>query len=121
MMKRRWGYAIGLAIAILAFALWQLRPAGSRADRNDNPTPAAKVTTATPSAASTKRPDPRTLKRGSIAGTVRDEAKKPIADATVCADITADELPTELTRDAICVSTDATGAYAIPNLLAAKY
>ena len=121
MMKRRWGVIVGLAIVILALVFWRWR--GSQSDTNSatNPATAAKVTTGAPTSAATKRPDPRTLKRGSIAGTVRDEAKKPIAAATVCADLDADELPTELTRDAACLTTDASGAYAFPNLLAGKY
>ena len=119
MMKRRWGVTVGLAI--LALVVWRWRACSSDAGPEDRPSVGAEVTTATASAASTKRPDPRTLKRGSIAGTVRDETTKPIAAATVCADISADMLPTELTRDAICVTTDAAGAFLIPNLFAAKY
>lgn len=121
MMKRRSGVVVGLVIVILALVMWRWR--SSRSDAADpvaSPATAAKVTTAT-TTASTRRPDPRTLKRGSIAGTVRDEAKAPIAGATVCADLEADELPTELTRESTCVTTDATGAFAFGNLLAAKY
>lgn len=121
MMKRRWVVVVGLAVLVLTLVVWRWRASGDSADPATKPIASAKVTTDSASTASTKRPDPRTLKRGSIAGTVRDEAKKPIAGATVCADIDADMLPTELTRDAICVTTDATGAFAIPNLLAAKY
>src|SRR5665647_44620 len=119
MMKRRWVVIVGIAIAILALVVWRWR--GSDTSHTNTPIAAAKVTTGAPTTASTKRPDPRTLERGSIAGTVRDEAKKPIAGATVCADITADELPAELTRDATCLTTDANGAFAFANLLAARY
>jgi len=121
MMKRRVGIVAGLVIVILALAVWRSR--GSRSEAADpatSPTTAA-VATGAPTTATATRPDPRTLARGSIAGTVRDEAKAPIAGATVCADLTADELPTELTREATCLTTDANGAYRFGNLLAAKY
>lgn len=121
MMKRRWMVIVGLAVAILALVVWRWRGSAGDADSSSAPTAAAKVTSGTTVAASTKRPDPRTLKRGSIAGTVRDEAKQPIAGATVCADLASEELPTELTRDATCLTTDASGGYAFGNLLAAKY
>ncbi len=121
MMKRRWGVIGGLAFAILALLVWRWRASGSGADPAAPSSAAAKVASESSTTASTKRLDPRTLKRGSIAGTVRDEATKPIAGATVCADIDADLLPTELTRDAICVTTDGAGAFSIPNLYAAKY
>ncbi|MBA3451819.1 MAG: carboxypeptidase regulatory-like domain-containing protein, partial [Deltaproteobacteria bacterium] len=120
-MKRRWSVVVGLAALVLVLVVWRWRAGGSDADQATKPIVAANVATDTPSTASTKRPDPRTLKRGSIAGMVRTEAKLPIAGATVCADITADELPTELTRDATCVTTDANGAFAFTNLLAGKY
>jgi protocatechuate 3,4-dioxygenase beta subunit len=57
----------------------------------------------------------------SLAGTVRDDAGKPIAGARVCAMASAPALPTELTREARCVTTGANGAYTISNLYAAEY
>ena len=112
---------MGLLVVVLALVVWRWRGSQSDTSNATGPKAAAKVTAGPVTTASTKPPDPRTLKRGSIAGTVRDEAKKPIAGATVCADLTADELPTDLTRDATCVTTDANGAFAFANLLAGKY
>src|SRR5690606_18320238 len=70
---------------------------------------------------SIERIDPRTQPRGSIAGTVRDEASAPIAGARVCAELSSHELPAELTRDPICVTTDARGAYTLRDRLAGTY
>lgn len=69
----------------------------------------------------TKRPDPRTQKRGSIAGTVKDDKGAPVASARVCVDPSSSELPIELQRDPICKPTDGSGAYRFDELYAAHY
>ncbi|MBA3818176.1 MAG: carboxypeptidase regulatory-like domain-containing protein, partial [Deltaproteobacteria bacterium] len=67
------------------------------------------------------RPDPRTLARGSLAGTVTDEARAPIAKIQVCADGSSHELDDELLIDTFCTSTDERGAYVLANLYPARY
>ena len=69
----------------------------------------------------TKRPDPQKVERGSISGSVVDSGKRPIANARVCVDPYSAELPDELTHDAICIATDAAGAYKFDKLYAAHY
>jgi protocatechuate 3,4-dioxygenase beta subunit len=121
MMKRRLGVVVGLAILVIAFLLWRGRDPGSSSTTAPRQV-AAKVTTASTPSSIAKRTDPRTQARGSIAGVVRgEETKAPIAGAIVCADIFAYDLPAELTRDPLCTTTDAAGAYLLRNLLAAKY
>jgi len=67
----------------------------------------------------TRHVDPRGLERASIAGTVRDRAHQPIANARVCVEPEpSDVVPSALTRDPRCVTADNTGAYVIADLLA---
>ena len=68
-----------------------------------------------------KAPDPRTAARGSIAGTVRDEAKAPIASARVCITGWAKGLDDDELKDPICLTTDAQGAFKADKLYAAHY
>ncbi|MDB4962955.1 MAG: hypothetical protein JWP01_2954 [Myxococcales bacterium] len=119
MTKRRLAVAIGLAVLVTAFVLWRGRDPGSSSETG--PQVAAKVATGSTTSSVAKRADPRTQPRGSIAGVVRTEDKAPIGGAIVCADISAYDLPGELTRDPVCATTDATGAYLLRNLLAAAY
>jgi protocatechuate 3,4-dioxygenase beta subunit len=66
--------------------------------------------------------DPRALARGAIRGTVREDGcGAPIAGATVCASWYSDRLGTEDTREPICATTDASGAYALADLVPATY
>ena len=71
--------------------------------------------------ASRPRPDPATLKRGSIAGTVTDDAMRPVAGARVCARGWLRELGTEPFREPTCGTADTRGAYNIDGLLPARY
>ena len=106
-------------IAILAIALWHSRSGTAADTAASSPAPAgaSHATTAAPLV----RPDPRKLDRGSIAGTITDEAKRPIANARVCVDAGSRALPGDLTRDPRCVETDASGHYLVGNLYAARY
>ncbi len=65
--------------------------------------------------------DPRTQQRGSIAGTVTDPAKAPIAGARVCARPWSRALSPQSSRDVPCAVTDAAGHYSLTNLVAADY
>jgi protocatechuate 3,4-dioxygenase beta subunit len=80
-------------------------------------------TTSSPSgsAVRTARSDPRTLAKGSLAGTIRDPKGAPIAGAMACADFWSPALSEQTTRDALCVIADARGAYRFDNLVAATY
>ncbi len=75
------------------------------------------------SSAATRKPrvDPAKLLRGSLAGTVTDEAQAPIPKARVCAAGASNELAGELLRDPTCVTADDQGRYRLPGLLPARY
>jgi protocatechuate 3,4-dioxygenase beta subunit len=102
--------AAGMVALAVAIVVWRT------AARSATSAPAMRAAAA--SAATTKRkPDPRSAARATITGHVTI-AKKPAADAHVCA--TASGLG-DLARDAICVDTDATGAYSLGELYTADY
>lgn len=61
------------------------------------------------------------LKRGSIAGTVTDDAARPIAGARVCARGSSSALGTEPFREPTCATSDAAGTFTIDGLLPARY
>lgn len=65
--------------------------------------------------------DPRKQPRGSIAGTVTDAAKAPIAGARVCASWFSRALSPQALREPPCALSDAGGRYTIANLVAAEY
>lgn len=119
-MKRTIGVVAILAV-LAALLLWR-RCGGEASDgaRTVQPKPTAAASNSG-TARVTPRQDPRTLKRASITGTVRDPDKAPIAGARVCADGWSWDVPGELLRAPTCVDTDAQGAYRIDNLLAATY
>jgi protocatechuate 3,4-dioxygenase beta subunit len=105
-----------VAISVLAIlVVVALRCRGSRSSTTADPDTTHSVRSSHP------RPDPARLVRGSLAGTVTDEAKHPVAGAHVCADGGSEDLSAELFRDALCVITDAHGAYTIDHLLPATY
>ena len=120
---KRIGIGVGVLLLVIAIVLWRRHGNDAASDATAGPSSTAKVT----AGASTvgreiqKAPDPHTLARGSIAGTVRDDAKAPIAGARVCLDGWATELHHEELRDPICFATDAQGAYKAANLFAAHY
>jgi protocatechuate 3,4-dioxygenase beta subunit len=102
--------ATGMVALAVAIVVW--RTAARSATRPPS------VRNATAAAAIAKRkPDPRNAARATINGHVTI-AGKPAAGAHVCA--AASGLG-ELGRDAICVDTDATGAYSLGELLTADY
>ncbi len=119
---KRIGIGVGIVVLILAIVLWR-RQGNDTSGDGTGPTAAAKVTagTSTVGREIQKAPDPHKLARGSIAGTVRDEARAPLAGARVCIDGYAKALDNEELRDPICLSTDAQGAYKAENLFAARY
>lgn len=123
MVKRRTGVGIGLVMILLAVIVWRTRGGGDRASGAAGASGSSAGPTAAAAAGANRarRVDPRTQPRASIAGTVRDPAKAPIAGAQVCADLGSHELPPELTRDPACTTTDATGAYVLRELLAGTY
>lgn len=103
---------------VLAFVVAVALIVGWRAcDRSDRSAPAG--VGAKP--VSVKRVDPKKLARGSIAGTVVDEAKAPIAGAFVCAVGTSDAIDPVLLRDPSCVTSDAGGGFRIESLVPARY
>lgn len=115
-MKRKLPIIIGLAAIAIGLMMWRWRGHESTTESTGG------VTTGKAAArAVTKRVDPRTLQRGLISGNVRDENKLPVAGATVCADIEDEELPSALTRQPACATTDAVGGYALRDLLATNY
>lgn len=67
-----------------------------------------------------RRPDPKTMVRGSIAGTVTT-ASQPLAGARVCAIGSSLHLPDEVMRDPTCATSDASGRYQLRGLLPARY
>lgn len=119
-MKRRAFAVVGLAVALAVLGLWRCH--GRHADE-----PAVRPGASAPAItrraeASHRRPDPQTLARASIAGTITDDVTKaPVAHAHVCADGHAPGLPDELMRDPMCSVADERGAYVIGNLLPATY
>ncbi len=118
---RRIGLGVGLLVITVALLWWRHR------DRDEASVGAPTATAKVPASGSTvgreihKAPDPRTQQRGSIAGTVRDEAKAPIASARVCIDGWAKGLDDDELKDPICLTTDAQGAFKAEKLYAAHY
>jgi len=115
--------AVGILVIAIVVFLWRRHGAESSTD-DPGPTSSAKVAPGPASGVGrevVKKPDPQKQPRGSIAGTVRDEAKAPLASMRVCLDISSSELPLELRRDPICKTTDAQGAYKFDQLFAASY
>ncbi|MGN6110959.1 MAG: carboxypeptidase regulatory-like domain-containing protein, partial [Kofleriaceae bacterium] len=106
------------AVAALAIGLglwtWRGDPPARSPTRERAGQPAA------PTAARV-RPDPSTLARGSLAGTIRDEAGEPLAGAQVCARGRSNQLDPELLRAPPCTTTDPRGRYRIVNLLPGVY
>ncbi|HEU0032266.1 MAG TPA: carboxypeptidase regulatory-like domain-containing protein [Kofleriaceae bacterium] len=120
-MKHRVPIVAGVAAVIVALVIWQCH--GSR-DSTSGGTAAgsARDPRVVDTTGTRARPDPKTVARGSIAGTITDEATKaPLAKARVCATGQSDELSEDLFADASCVETDAQGHYLLGNLLPARY
>ncbi len=125
-MRKRLPWILALAVAVIAVVVWRWRASASDdvppthvagSARGSSTSDKPRVVRATP------RPDPKTLGRGSLAGTITvdDESRAPIAGAQVCAYGTSNVLATELLRQPTCVTTDAQGRYTMANLLPAQY
>lgn len=123
-MTRRTGLALGVLALGIALAVWRCRgrgdvaetPVGSGSARTGSALAPAPVTVTQP------RPDPSRVQRGSIAGRITaDDTRQPIAGARVCARGASRDYASEVMREPTCAQTDATGAYAIGNLLPAQY
>jgi hypothetical protein len=115
-MKRRLQVAIGIALVAFAVVVWQCRSRSQPS--SDAP---GSGSTGSGIGTASQRIDPRTLPRGSIAGTIRDDRGAPIAKARVCTSFDAPALSSQQTRDPICVLADDRGAYRLDKLLAARY
>jgi protocatechuate 3,4-dioxygenase beta subunit len=120
-MKRALVPAGLFAAAIAALLVWQC--GGRGAPSSGQGGAAGKVVAGKPGAAGarTERPDPRTVKRASIEGTITDEDKAIVPGARVCADGYADKLPAELMRDPRCTTADDKGHYVLKELFVAEY
>ena len=120
-MNRRLGTGVGVAAVVLAVLLWRCHGSHETATTTGSAGSARAVATHA-TAAAKPRPDPKAIARGSIAGTVTDEATRaPIAHAHVCVGGDSNELPEELLREPFCTETDARGAFVVGNLLPAEY
>ena len=121
-MKRRIGVVVAFLVVVLGLVVWRL---AGRDAKHDARVVQSKGVTSSPtsgSAVTPERQDPRTLQRGSIAGTITDKATtQPVAGARVCADGWSHDAPGDVFKDPTCVDADAKGAYRIDNLLAANY
>ncbi len=116
--------AAAVAVAVVAYG----RCGGGGSGASTTATAAAGPTTAlvgaaraAPDAARGASADPRTQPRGRIAGTIRAHGGGPIAGAQVCATWSSSELGREDTRDPRCTATDASGRYALAELVAGSY
>ncbi len=120
---KRWGWwVVGVMVAVLIVFGWQQgRARFGRQDANWAYGGREEIPRGAPLLRIPPHSDPRTQERCSLAGTVRNEAGAPISLASVCATLQDDELPTELTREAACVTTDVNGRYSVENLVATKY
>ena len=119
-MQRRVGLAVVLVVVAIVIAVL-----GGLRLRGRGPAPGAAhgsgAAHAAVAAAPRPRVDPRALTRGSIAGTVRDQAGAPIAHARVCGNAWSSELPDSVTAAPICADTDERGGYKLGDLIAAEY
>ena len=99
---------VALLAVVLGLAFWRL--AGREGAKHDAPVVQRKgvAGTTTGSAVTPKRQDPRTLQRGSLAGTITDKAtKQPLAGARVCVDGWSHDAPGDVFKDPTCADTDA--------------
>src|SRR5262245_41557623 len=101
-MRRVWIAAVVVALAAIVVA-WRLRSRGGSASHGAGGKADAPL----------QYRDPEALPRAAVAGAVKDRRGKAIVGATVCA---AAER-----RDPSCTTSDASGRYAIANLLATAY
>ncbi|MCE9578633.1 MAG: carboxypeptidase regulatory-like domain-containing protein [Deltaproteobacteria bacterium] len=115
---------VGIAIAVVAYSR-----CGGDATAPGASAPGTSAAVAAPGdRAAGARPadrgasaDPRTLPRGRVSGTVRAHGAGPIAGAQVCATWYARGLGAEETREPLCAITDASGRYALTDLVPGSY
>lgn len=118
---KRIGVVVGLAV-VLAVVLYARCGGSQPASTAKRPAAGQQTGAGGTSAVTPKRVDPRTLDRGSIAGTITDNAtKQPIAGAKVCADGWSHDAPGDVFSDPTCAVADDKGAYKIDKLFAAHY
>src|SRR5258706_10874649 len=99
-MNRRIGFAVVLAAVVVAVAVWR---GWSSESSSGDPAATGKPVAGSIAANRGKAPpDPKTLPRGSGAGTVTEEGKGPIAHAHGCADGSSEDLPHEWFREPAC-------------------
>ena len=125
MTRQRTGLLLGLVAIAAAVLVWRCRGGDDSAPASGVHPGSATATQAPPdrsTARSLPRPDPSTIARATIAGTItRDDTKTPLAGARVCAHGESRDYADELLRDATCVTTADTGTYLIEGLLPAQY
>src|SRR5687768_8324793 len=100
-----------IAIAVAVVAVWKLR--------GSSEAPAVSAGAAgTPMTIvrGERRPDPKTMMRGSIAGSVTAEGPT-LGGAQVCVRGSSPHLADEVLRDPTCTKTDANGRYKLAGLL----
>jgi uncharacterized GH25 family protein len=117
-MNRRFGVVAVVVVGIALLALWRVRCNG--AATSGAPPHNADRGAGAPATTRSARVDPSALARGSISGTIRDDARAPIARAYACANATDEQLPPAL-RELRCAFTDDRGHYKIAELVAADY
>ena len=120
MTKRKLGAIAAVVVVLGLVVAWKLHGGGSVDGRAAEAASNRGAAAVSPFSID-RKVDPRKLERASIAGTIRDEDGKPIANARVCADASTAKLSQELVRDPRCAASDANGSYTIDNLFAAEY
>ena len=126
--RHRIGLLVAITAVLAAVLVWRCQRSGGGSNAAASKDEAGEKATAVSVGIApnvgrevTKQPDPQKQPRGSIAGSVKDDKGAPVASARVCVDPSSNELPAELQRDPICKLTDASGAFKIEQLYAARY
>jgi hypothetical protein len=118
-MRRPVAIAVVLVALAASVAIWRCR--GTAGEPGTTPSTVGGSATGARVVRSQVRPDPKSLPRATIAGTIKDERGAPIAAARVCVRGFAGELADELLREPVCATSSATGVYAVDGLVAAAY
>lgn len=123
MTRSRIGLFVGIVAIASAVLVWRCRGGGDTttgapaATRAPSSAPLSGATTLT-----APRPDPASIARASIAGTItREDTKAPLGGARVCANGQSRDYPDELLREPACVTSADDGTYRIEGLLPAQY
>ncbi|MEO8700318.1 MAG: carboxypeptidase regulatory-like domain-containing protein [Kofleriaceae bacterium] len=118
MPRRNLTAAAVVILALAGLVVWKLRGHDEPATQE---TAATGGSTARLPVTSQPRPDPKSLGRASIAGTITVEGGGPIAHARVCARGSSNDLASDLLREPVCTESDDAGTYSLANLYPAKY